>query len=285
MLEGTASDYRAPLYRALIELLDAPFVLGADTASSDIESAVSQAGGRFVKLPARRREGVWTHADGFADETSVVVFTRAFSFLRRERPSTIVVTEMGLRAAQAALYKLLHPRVRLVIWAQTLGTFGKRPIAAAAAVAARTGSVGNCVDRERSVGRALLRGAGGIGRQDCRDPASLGDPVAPPRLSSRLGGAVTDRRPCCTLASWCPARALTFSSGPQRGRTSVASAGNRQRAATRRTQRPERRAWDVHRLRRLDRRRQRTCAANTCAPTILCCRHSRTSGDSSSSKR
>lgn len=118
MLEGTASDYRAPLYRALIELLDAPFVLGADTASSDIASAVSDAGGRFVKLSARRRAGVWTHTDGFADETSVVVFTRAFSFLRRERPATIVVTEMGLRTAQAALYKLLHPRVRLVIWAR-----------------------------------------------------------------------------------------------------------------------------------------------------------------------
>ncbi|HEY3924894.1 MAG TPA: glycosyltransferase [Acidothermaceae bacterium] len=118
MLEGTASDYRAPLYRELIDRLDAPFVLGADTASPSIEVAVSTAGGRFVKLPARRRAGVWTHADGFEDTTSVVVFTRSFSFLRRERPSTIVVTEMGLRAAQAALYKLLHPRVRLVIWAR-----------------------------------------------------------------------------------------------------------------------------------------------------------------------
>jgi glycosyltransferase involved in cell wall biosynthesis len=118
MLEGTASDYRAPLYRELIARLDAPFVLGADTASAAIETAVSQAGGRFVRLPARRRKGVWTHSEGFADETSVVVFTRAFSFLRRERPSTIVVTEMGLRTAQAALYKLLHPRVRLVIWAR-----------------------------------------------------------------------------------------------------------------------------------------------------------------------
>jgi glycosyltransferase involved in cell wall biosynthesis len=118
MLEGTASDYRAPLYRELIAQLDAPFVLGADTASPAIEAAVSEAGGRFVRLPARRRAGVWTHADGFKDETSLVVFTRAFSFLRRERPSTIVVTEMGLRAAQAGLYKLLHPRVRLVIWAR-----------------------------------------------------------------------------------------------------------------------------------------------------------------------
>jgi glycosyltransferase involved in cell wall biosynthesis len=118
MLEGTASDYRVPLYRELITILDAPFVIGADTASPVVEAAVSDAGGRFVRVPARRRAGTWTHTDGFADATSVVLYTRALSFLRRERPSTIVVTEMGLRAAQAALYKVLHPRLRLVIWAR-----------------------------------------------------------------------------------------------------------------------------------------------------------------------
>ena len=118
MLEGTASDYRAPLYRELIRVLDAPFVLAADTASPAIVSAVAQSGGRFEKVQARRRTISWTHADGFADTTSVVVVARAFSVLRRTRPTTIVTTEMGLRTVQAALYKLLHPKVRLVIWAR-----------------------------------------------------------------------------------------------------------------------------------------------------------------------
>lgn len=118
MLEGTASDYRAPLYRELIAALDAQFVLAADTASQAIESAVTEAGGRFEKVQARRRTTRWTHTDGFADTATVVLFTRVFSLLRREHPSTIVVTEMGLRTAQAALYKILHPRTRLVVWAR-----------------------------------------------------------------------------------------------------------------------------------------------------------------------
>jgi hypothetical protein len=118
MLEGTASDYRAPLYRELITILGSDFLLGADTLAPQVAAAVTEAGGRFTKLSARRLATTWTHPDGFADNTSLVLFTRAYSVLRRERPAVVVVTEMGLRAAQAAIYALVHPSVRLVVWAR-----------------------------------------------------------------------------------------------------------------------------------------------------------------------
>jgi len=118
MLEGIASDYRAPLYRELIEILDADFLLGADTAAPAVTAAVIESGGRFETLPARRRDATFTHPDGFSEQTSVVLYTRAYSLLRREHPSVIVTTEIGSRTAQATLYKLLHPKVKLVIWAR-----------------------------------------------------------------------------------------------------------------------------------------------------------------------
>jgi len=118
MLEGIASDYRAPLYRELIQILDADFVLGADTAAPAVTAAVIESGGRFETLPARRHGATFRHSDGFSEQTSVVMYTRAYSLLRREHPSVIVTTEMGFRTAQATLYKLLHPKVKLVVWAR-----------------------------------------------------------------------------------------------------------------------------------------------------------------------
>jgi glycosyltransferase involved in cell wall biosynthesis len=118
MLEGIASDYRAPLYRELVGLLNSAFVLGADTVAPSVEEAVAESGGRFEQLSALRVPITWRHPDGFADRTSVVLFTRSFSLLRRERPSVIVVTEMGLRTAQAVFYKLLHSSVRVIVWAR-----------------------------------------------------------------------------------------------------------------------------------------------------------------------
>lgn len=118
MLEGIAFDYRTALYRELIRTIDAEFVLGADTAAPAVTGAVRKSGGRYETLPARRLRGTFTHPGGFSDQTSVVLYTRAFSLLRRERPSVIITTEMGLRTAQATVYKLLHPTVKLVVWAR-----------------------------------------------------------------------------------------------------------------------------------------------------------------------
>ena len=118
MLEGIAFDYRTALYRELIGTLDADFVLGADTAAPAVTAAVRESGGRYETLPARRLGGTYTHPDGFSDQSSVVLYTRVYSLLRREHPSVIITTEMGIRTAQATLYKLLHPTVKLVVWAR-----------------------------------------------------------------------------------------------------------------------------------------------------------------------
>jgi glycosyltransferase involved in cell wall biosynthesis len=118
MLEGIAFDYRTALYRELIGTLDADFVLGADTAPPTVTAAVRESGGRYETLPARRLGGTYTHPDGFSDQSSVVLYTRVYSLLRREHPSVIITTEMGIRTAQATLYKLLHPTVKLVVWAR-----------------------------------------------------------------------------------------------------------------------------------------------------------------------
>ena len=59
----------------------------------------------------------WRDITGFKDIGYVHFPYDTFAQLRRFVPDTIISSEMGLRTVLAAIYKRLHPHVRLVVWA------------------------------------------------------------------------------------------------------------------------------------------------------------------------
>jgi len=59
----------------------------------------------------------WTSPDGFHDDVCVHLPYDTLAQLRRFQPDVIISGELGLRSCLAALYRRLHPDVRLLIWA------------------------------------------------------------------------------------------------------------------------------------------------------------------------
>lgn len=59
----------------------------------------------------------WRHPHGFAYDNHVHVPYDTLSQLNAAKPDVIISAEMGLRTVQAALYRKLHPKSRLIIWA------------------------------------------------------------------------------------------------------------------------------------------------------------------------
>jgi glycosyltransferase involved in cell wall biosynthesis len=65
-------------------------------------------------LTMRKR---WRDGAAFTDDGFVHFPYDTLAQLRRFRPDAIISSELGLRTALSAAYKLLHPDVRLVMWA------------------------------------------------------------------------------------------------------------------------------------------------------------------------
>jgi glycosyltransferase involved in cell wall biosynthesis len=65
-------------------------------------------------LAVRKR---WRNLSGFTDIGFVHFPYDTLAQLRRFRPDVVISSELGLRTALAAIYKLRHPRVRFIVWA------------------------------------------------------------------------------------------------------------------------------------------------------------------------
>jgi glycosyltransferase involved in cell wall biosynthesis len=58
----------------------------------------------------------WRHEQGFAEDVFVHIPYDTLPLLWGERPDVVISAQLGLRTVQAALYKRLRPRTRLIIW-------------------------------------------------------------------------------------------------------------------------------------------------------------------------
>lgn len=63
-------------------------------------------------------ERAWKHPKGFKDMLYIQVPYNTVPLLSGYRPDIIVSTEFGLRTLQAAIYCMLRPGTRLIVWAQ-----------------------------------------------------------------------------------------------------------------------------------------------------------------------
>ena len=63
-------------------------------------------------------KGNWHHARGFSEPLAVHVPFDTVQQLRKFSPDVVISAEMGVRTLFAILYRQLHPRSRLVIWAE-----------------------------------------------------------------------------------------------------------------------------------------------------------------------
>ena len=67
----------------------------------------------------------WKHPHGFSEDITIHFPYDTLTTLFRYRPTTVISAEMGARSLQAALFCVLRPKTRLIIWA-TLSEYTER---------------------------------------------------------------------------------------------------------------------------------------------------------------
>lgn len=63
-------------------------------------------------------KGLWRHPKGFKESLAVHFPVDTIPQLTRFRPDVIISSEMGARTVLALLYRRLHPKSRLIVWAE-----------------------------------------------------------------------------------------------------------------------------------------------------------------------
>ena len=63
-------------------------------------------------------KGNWRHPRGFSEAVAVHIPVDTFQQLRKFSPDVVISVEMGARTLFAVLFRKLHPRSRLIIWAE-----------------------------------------------------------------------------------------------------------------------------------------------------------------------
>ncbi len=63
-------------------------------------------------------KGKWRHPRGFGETLAVHIPLDTFQQLRKFSPDVVISAEMGARTLFAILFRKLHPRSRLIIWAE-----------------------------------------------------------------------------------------------------------------------------------------------------------------------
>ncbi len=125
LLTNFIPPYRAPLYRALAEraedmriYLSTPMEPNRPWPSDWRGLDVTVQRNLTVKMAAR-------HPHGFSERLYVQIPYDTLWLLARHRPRVVISGELGLRTLQAALYRIVAPGSRLIVWA-TLSDYSEQ---------------------------------------------------------------------------------------------------------------------------------------------------------------
>lgn len=117
LLTNFIPPYRLPLYGELYRKLNT-FTIFVSTYMEQNRPWIAEWNGlpvvvqRNITIPAR-----WRHPFGFNEKNYIQIPWDTFYLLWKERPSVIISAEFGVRTLQAAIYRKMNARSRLLVWA------------------------------------------------------------------------------------------------------------------------------------------------------------------------
>ncbi len=116
LMQNFVAPYRVPLYESLAARLDALRVLVSVPMEPDRDWAVEWGSLDVVVQRTLTLRRPYRDPLGFTRELQVHVPLDTLPRLLRFRPDAVISVELGARSVQAAVYRLLRPRSRLVLW-------------------------------------------------------------------------------------------------------------------------------------------------------------------------
>jgi glycosyltransferase involved in cell wall biosynthesis len=117
LLTNFIPPYRIPLFRALSAQVDHLQIMINTPMEPNRTWAVQWSGMNVTLLKSWMFSYRWKHQQGFQEKMYFHIPYNLLNELNRFSPDVIVSSEMGARTVQAVLYKMLHRRVKLVVWA------------------------------------------------------------------------------------------------------------------------------------------------------------------------
>lgn len=115
ILQNFIPPYKTPLYKALEERLEDVRILISTPMEPNRPWPAEWKGLRVRVQRTLTFRRAWKHPQGFTDTLFVHVPIDTFWLLWNHRPDVVISNEMGARTVQAAIYRLLNPKCRLII--------------------------------------------------------------------------------------------------------------------------------------------------------------------------
>lgn len=125
LLTNFIPPYRRPLYEQIARRVGELRVFVSVASESNRQWQPDWGALDVIVQRTFSRKRTWRHPQGFEDVTYVHFPYDTLWQLWRYRPAVVLSAELGLRSLQAALYRRLMPRSRLILWA-TLSEHSER---------------------------------------------------------------------------------------------------------------------------------------------------------------
>jgi hypothetical protein len=125
LLTNFIPPYRRPLYEQIARRVGELRVFASVRSESNRQWRPDWGGLEVTVQRTLSLRRTWRHPQGFEDVAYVHFPYDTLWQLLRYRPAVVLSAELGLRSLQAALYRRLAPRSRLVLWA-TLSEHSER---------------------------------------------------------------------------------------------------------------------------------------------------------------
>nr|WP_242541000.1 glycosyltransferase family 4 protein [Phormidium pseudopriestleyi] len=117
MLTNFIPPYRLPLYKAIADRIP-DFQVFISTPMEANRSWTPNWDGLNVTIQKNLTlQRSWKHPHGFSENLYVHIPYDTLWSLRQYRPDVVISGEMGMRTAQALLYRKLNPNSRMILWA------------------------------------------------------------------------------------------------------------------------------------------------------------------------
>ncbi|MBO0348035.1 glycosyltransferase family 4 protein [Phormidium pseudopriestleyi FRX01] len=117
LLTNFIPPYRLPLYKAIADRIP-DFQVFISTPMEANRSWTPNWDGLNVTIQKNLTlQRSWKHPHGFSENLYVHIPYDTLWSLRQYRPDVVISGEMGMRTAQALLYRKLNPNSRMILWA------------------------------------------------------------------------------------------------------------------------------------------------------------------------
>jgi glycosyltransferase involved in cell wall biosynthesis len=117
LLTNFIPPHRLPLYQAIAQRVS-EFQVFISTPMEANRSWQTNWEGLNVTIQKNfTLQRTWRHPQGFSEPLYIHIPYDTLWLLHQYQPDVIISGELGMRSLQAALYRKLHPKTRLVLWA------------------------------------------------------------------------------------------------------------------------------------------------------------------------